>query len=259
MSCNMNLDADFDSPSYQEPASASAPKYDASEYIQPQRQPITVNDGVYQGYDFADYVTYCESGGCRIADSYQAIESVKTYVRTLMQINVGEKVLICDAESKGKKCLRPLTYQLSTGAVNVPVKVASASVVDVKCFNCPKSTSVYLDYDMDINGKAPTCSLSENTLTNLQDQAILLLNQGALCRFGLQTKATFVLAHRIDYVDVDRGILGAYYEVSVTGQATAVSKGYTVLRFKYATPKQREIMKEPCSPLNPCEGTKGTL
>lgn len=258
LSACLDFDADLDSPTYEAPK-ASKPMYDESEYIQPDVQPITVRDGDYIGYDFADYITYCEKGGCRVADSYRAVESVKKYVWTLMQINVGEKVLVCDSDSKSKMCRRPLTYKLSTGAVTVPVKIASASVVDVKCFKCPTATSVYLDYDMNINEKAPTCSLAENVLTNLQDQAILLLNQGASCRFGLQTKANFALAHRIDYVDVDKGVLGAYYEVSVTGQATATSKGYAIIKFKYTSPEHREIYKEPCSPLNPCEGTKGSL
>lgn len=207
----------------------------------------------------ADTVLVCRSRQCAPAEKMMTREFLYNQVGSLLQNNINQSVLLCDADPNVRVCLNDaLQMNVLSGVTSGVLNIPEMTLLDAKA--CPdfNGYTFVTDYKMSINGTYPQCQAALNKIAVSAPDDITIQTPGFECRFTENGITVINASYVVDYIDFDYGIFGAYYTIGAGQVSKGGGSGYMLMRFKSTSNDMNEMRGGPCcecdaSQMPPCQ------
>ena len=172
----------------------------------------------------------CNRLGCEDVYSYDSQEVMDA----LAQMFAGGKkeLLFCAADSAQKKCYtRPISFWGRTNLVSVEFQIPFARIYEVQLEE--DAVRLILDYQVQTNKYYPSCSPSDAALVfSASNRGDFVLSSSDFnCRITELGETKMRVQFTLDYLNLEKGLLGGSYQVSVQGDVLGGGTGYALLQF----------------------------
>ncbi|MBE6449806.1 MAG: hypothetical protein E7013_03845 [Alphaproteobacteria bacterium] len=196
-----------------------------------------------QSLTFGENILVCQQGKCLTANGFVGRHFLSMKLAGLFKENVGQTITFCEANTDDYKCLsNEIEADVKIGASNAILKLPSAHLIDTKSMQNKAEQKFVFEYLMDVSGTYPVCQATLNTLL-VSALDVSIQTNGFRCDFTNSGQSSVKLDYNVNYIDLDRGILGADYMLSLHGNSTGEKKGYTLLHFPKVAANFSDLMK----------------
>ena len=170
----------------------------------------------------------CNKYSCQDMGKYNPQEVLDVFAQSFS--DGAKELVLCSANKEDKTCLdSPITFEGKTNMMSVQFRIPFIRILRV----WPESGNVRLslDYQIQANQYYPVCSPARSSLNfSLSDQGDFVLSSPDFdCRMTElgQTKVRMVFT--IDYLNLDKGLIGATYQSLVRGDVLGGGTGYVLM------------------------------
>ncbi|MDR3126768.1 MAG: hypothetical protein LBT92_04015 [Rickettsiales bacterium] len=180
-------------------------------------------------------IVLCRQKGCtEIGDKMTRSYLFNTFANLLL-VNDKTKAYLCEADTITRQCRNhELKYALNAGGTAGIVSIPSMTITEVSFSKNLSRITFMLNYDIYLNGLKTFCSTSHNMLDITERKHAMIRDDHYRCDFTSDAPSTAYTLYNIDYVDLDYGIIGAYYSTGITGASSGGSGGYVLIKLQYA-------------------------
>ncbi len=191
----------------------------------------------------------CRGMQCADAKYTMSKEYLFNQIADLFEKNITKEVLLCEADPASHRCIEPgIRLNGQTNNVKADISIKSAEIVDSKLLKGQTAIDTILDFAVDANGTRPRCqsALSQLRVMSIDD---VQMNVGGFdCSFTETGSSTMNMSYKIDMIDFDYGLMGAYYTAG-SGQVMRGGKnGYVLWRFTEKMPGTVYLLSDSNSP-----------
>lgn len=187
----------------------------------------------------------CRGMQCADAKYTMSKEYLFNQIADLFEKNITKEVLLCEADPASHRCIEPgIRLNGQTNNVKADISIKSAEIVDSKLLKGQTAIDTILDFAVDANGTRPRCqsALSQLRVMNIDN---VQMNVGGFdCSFTETGNSTMNMSYKIDMIDFDYGLMGAYYTLG-SGQVMRGGKnGYVLWRFTEKMPNSVYLLSD---------------
>lgn len=191
-------------------------------------------------------VVVCRNRQCTAAYKTMTREFLYTKIGSLLENNIGKKVLFCDADPGSRACTSDaLQFYVRAGVSNGIAQVPSARVLDSHMLPDLRTFQIIMDYEVILNNTYPECKSARATVSVISPEKVNMEVPGFECRFTKTGTTVLSALYNIDYVDMDYGIMGAYYTMGAGQTSKGGRTGYMLMRFTETPNFGNEIFTAP--------------
>ncbi len=178
-------------------------------------------------------IIVCRSKQCAPSTANMSKEFLYNAYYSLMENNVGTNILLCSADSVSHVCYEPfMNFELNAGITPATVAIDAARIIDIGLQKDNKMIVPVLDYSIYTNGVRARCNPS-SAFANVKSPSYMVIDsEQSSCQFTASGSSSMSIVFTVDYIDLDYGIIGAYYSAGVSGSSYGGGKGYALLRFE---------------------------
>ena len=199
-------------------------------------------------------IVVCISKKCSPAVSNMSKEFLFNAYLNLLENNKNTDVLMCDADSVTHSCYEPfVSFDIKSGITPATVVIDAARIIDVGMTKNSKVMEPVLDFSVYYNNVRVNCQPAPATAYVKDPNYMVINGEDFVCPFTAMGKSLMSMVLTVDYIDLDYGMIGAYYSAGVAGPAYGGGTGYLMLRFQ--NPVSPEILceqkNEACAPFKP--------
>ena len=179
-------------------------------------------------------VVICRQKGCTELNDKMTRNYLFNVIANLLYVNNKTKVYLCEANTNTRACLsNGLKYAVNIGGTAGVIYIPSITITDVSFSQNLKRISFMFSYDLYANGLKSFCSASHNTIEISEDKQALIRDNTYKCQLTSDLPSTSYNIYNIDYVDLDYGIIGAYYSTGMSGASNGGHDGYVLMKFQH--------------------------
>ncbi len=179
-------------------------------------------------------VVICRQKGCTELNNKMTTNYLFSTIARLLYANDKTKVYLCEANTETRACIsNGIKYAANIGGTAGVVFIPSLTITDVVFSNNLKEINFMLSYDLYANGLKSFCTASYNSIQISNEKQSLIRDNGYKCQLTSDLPSTSYNIYNIDYIDIDYGIIGAYYSTSMSGASSGGSDGYLLMKFQY--------------------------
>jgi len=150
--------------------------------------------------------------------------------------NAHSRVFICEADPFSRSCLQSgISFPVRAGIANALVKIPKATVSQVNLSRGLSRATVTMTYEFLINGIKHTCEPTIMDISVPNNSQATLMNREFACNLTSDGVSNVSLLLNVDYIDLDYGLIGAYYSLGLQGPSTGASNGYLVFKTEFTT------------------------
>ncbi len=199
-------------------------------------------------------IVVCRSKQCSPASANMSKEFLLNAYLNLLENNKNTSVLMCDADSVTHTCYEPfVSFNIKSGVTPATVAIDAAQIIDVGTTKGAKVLEPILDYSVYYNNVRVRCQPAPASAYVKNPNYMVISGEDFVCPFTAMGKSLMSMVLTVDYIDLDYGMIGAYYSAGVAGPAYGGGTGYVMLRFQ--NPVSPEILCEQkngaCAPFKP--------
>lgn len=215
---------------------------------------ITSSSPVLEAPRTPSSIVVCRSKQCSPASANMSKEFLFNAYLNLLENNKDTNVLMCDADSVTHTCYEPfVSFDIKSGVTPATVVVDAARIVDVGMTKNSNVMEPVLDYSIYYNNVRVRCQPAPATAYVKNPNYMVIDAEDFVCPFTAMGKSLMSMVLTVDYIDLDYGMIGAYYSAGVAGPAYGGGTGYVMLRFQ--NPVSPEVLcdqkKASCAPFKP--------
>ena len=180
-------------------------------------------------------IVLCRRKGCtQISDRMTRSYLFNTFAN-LMLVNDKTKAFLCEADPITRACLaNEIKYALNVGGAAGIISIPSVTITEVTFSKNLSRITFMLHYDLYLNGLKSFCSTSYNAMDVNDRRQVIVRDNQYRCQFTADMPSHVSTMFNVDYVDLDYGIIGAYYSTGITGDSSGGSSGYVLFKLQYA-------------------------
>jgi len=183
--------------------------------------------------DMPASVVVCRAKQCAPAKLSMSKEYIYNSLTHLLEQNVHEKALICQADPATRTCTEDyLTLPITVGVTPAHMYLNDVNIEDVSVALNHKSIDLLLNYGVSYNGQVPTCKPAKSLVYVKNTKNIVLEDEGYMCKMTTIGNTTIKTLFAIDYIDLDYGFIGGYYSIGLSGPAYGGRSGYMIMKLK---------------------------
>ena len=174
-------------------------------------------------------MTICNKYSCQPARAYDSQEILNALAQTFF--GEQKELVFCEANEQDKTCEnRPITFMGQTNLMSVQFQIPFVRILQLSVTD--DALQLLLDYQLQANQYYPTCSSVNSTLTfSVSNQGDFLLTTPDFnCRVTELGNTTLGLRFTLDYLDLDKGVIGAKYQSTAKGDVLGGGTGYTLMK-----------------------------
>ena len=150
--------------------------------------------------------------------------------------NAHSRVFICEADPFSRSCLQSgISFPVRAGTANALVKIPKATISQVNLSRGLSRATVTMTYEFLINGIKHTCEPTIMDISVPNNSQATLMNREFACNLTSDGVSNVSLLLNVDYIDLDYGLIGAYYSLGLQGPSTGASNGYLVFKTEFTT------------------------
>ena len=150
--------------------------------------------------------------------------------------NAHSRLYICEADPFSRSCLQSgISFPVRAGIANALVKIPKATISIVNLSTgLPRATAA-MTYEFLINGIKHTCEPTVMDISVPNNSQAILSNQEFVCNLTSDGMTNISLLLSVDYIDLDYGLIGAYYSLGLQGPTSGGANGYLVFKTEFTT------------------------
>lgn len=179
-------------------------------------------------------IVICRQKGCTELNDKMTRSYLFNAIANLLYVNNKTKVYLCEANTSTRACIsNGLKYAVNIGGTAAVVYIPSLTITDVSFSQNLKKISFMFSYDLYANGLKSFCTSAYNTIEISENKQALIRDNNYKCQLTSDLPSTTYNIYNIDYVDLDYGIIGAYYSTGMSGASHGGHDGYVLMKFQY--------------------------
>ena len=174
-------------------------------------------------------VNICHKNGCQMMSSYQPSQVMEAL--SGMFPSDARQIVFCEADPNTKVCRgQPLSFLGRSNLMHTTFQIPFARIEQKKKDNL--AVQLVLDYQLKVNQFYPECTPSPSALSLGLSWGgdIRMVSPKFECRIMELGNTYVTLDFQVDYLDLERNRLGAYYKAVVEGDILAGGSGYVVMQ-----------------------------
>ena len=209
----------------------------------PGRDPIGVDECGTPGPNKP--IVLCRQKGCTQLNDKMTDSYLFNSIANLLYINDKTKVYICEADTNTRACTATgLKYAVNVGGTAGVIHIPSMTITEVTFSQNLKRINFMLSYDLYANGVKSFCTSAHSTIEISANKQALIRDNNYNCQLTSDLPSTSYNIYNIDYVDLDYGIIGAYYSIGMSGASSGGASGYALLKFQYTDANSASAAKD---------------
>jgi len=208
--------------------------YDYDEMIdEMQRQEVAMVPGV----SFAERpVVICRDFNCTRLNGRITRTFLFNSLANMLMANQHSRLYICEADPFSRSCLQSgISAPVRAGIANALVKIQKATISQVNLSRGLSRASATINYEFLLNGIQRVCEPTVMDISVPNNSQATLTNREFSCNLTSNSVANISMLFNVDYIDLDYGLIGAYYSVGIQGSTIGSSSGYMVLKTEFTT------------------------
>ena len=150
--------------------------------------------------------------------------------------NAHSRLYICEADPFSRSCLQSgISFPVRSGIANALVKIPKATISQVNLSTGLSRATVTMTYEFLLNGIQRTCEPTVMDISVPNNSQATLANREFACNLTSDGMANISLLLSVDYIDLDYGLIGAYYSIGSQGPTSGGANGYLVFKTEFTT------------------------
>ena len=146
------------------------------------------------------------------------------------------RVYICEADPFSRSCLQSgISFPVRAGIANALVKIPKATVSQVNLTPGLSRATATMTYEFLINGIKHTCEPTIMDIAVPNNTQATLMNREFACNLTSDGMSNISLLLNVDYIDLDYGLIGAYYSLGLQGPTVGGANGYMLFKTEFTT------------------------
>ena len=179
-------------------------------------------------------VVICRQKGCTELNDKMTKSYLFNTIASLFYVNNKTKVYMCEANTSTRACIsNGLKYAVNIGGTAGVIYIPSLTVTDVSFSKNLQRINFMFSYDLYANGLKSFCTSAYNTIEFSDTKQVLIRDNNYKCQLTSDLPSVSYNIYNIDYVDLDYGIIGAYYSTGMSGASHGGHDGYVLMKFQY--------------------------
>ena len=210
------------------------------------------SDSFYDGFssdEFADRpVILCRSLGCTEISNMMTRSHLFNSIASIFHINERTKVYMCEADPVLRSCkFTGIRYGVSVGGTPGVVHIPSFTISEVMFSRNLNRISFMTTYDLQVNGVRSFCSSAVNVINVTDKKQAMVRDNNYRCQLTSDIPSIAYNIYNVDYIDLDYGIIGAYYSTGISGSSVGGGEGYVLMRFQNAPGANVQSISSGCA------------
>ena len=145
--------------------------------------------------------------------------------------NAHSRVYICEADPFSRSCLQSgISFPVRSGIANALIKIPKATISQVNLSTGLSRATATMNYEFLVNGIKRTCEPTIMDISVPNNSQATLMNREFACNLTSDGMANVSLLLSVDYIDLDYGLIGAYYSLGLQGPTMGSANGYAVFK-----------------------------
>lgn len=154
----------------------------------------------------------------------------------MLLTNAHSRIYICEADPFSRSCLQSgISFPVRSGIANALVKIPKATISQVNLTTGLSRATATMTYEFLVNGIKHTCEPTIMDISVPNNTQATLMNREFACNLTSDGMSNISLLLSVDYIDLDYGLIGAYYSLGMQGPATGGARGYLVFKTEFTT------------------------
>ena len=154
----------------------------------------------------------------------------------MLLTNAHSRIYICEADPFSRSCLQSgISFPVRAGIANALVKIPKATVSQVNLSTGLSRATATMTYEFLVNGIKHTCEPTIMDISVPNNSQATLTNREFACNLTNDGMSNISLLLSVDYIDLDYGLIGAYYSLGLQGPTTGGTRGYAVFKTEFTT------------------------
>lgn len=154
----------------------------------------------------------------------------------MFMTNAHSRLYICEADPFSRSCLQSgISFPVRSGIANALVKIPKATISQVNLSTGLSRATVTMTYEFLLNGIQRTCEPTVMDISVPNNSQATLANREFACNLTSDGMANISLLLSVDYIDLDYGLIGAYYSIGSQGPTSGGANGYLVFKTEFTT------------------------
>ena len=150
--------------------------------------------------------------------------------------NAHSRLYICEADPFSRSCLQSgISLPVRSGIANALVKIPKATISQVDLSTGLSRATVTMTYEFLVNGIQHNCEPTLMEISVPNNSHANLINHEFACNLTSDGISNVSLLLSVDYIDLDYGLIGAYYSLGMQGPTVGGANGYLVFKTEYTT------------------------
>ena len=152
----------------------------------------------------------------------------------MFMTNTHSRVFICEADPFSRSCLQSgISFPVRAGVANALVKIPKATISQVNLSTGLSRATATVTYEFLINGIKHTCEPTIMDISVPNNSQATLMNREFACNLTSDGMSNVSLLLNVDYIDLDYGLIGAYYSLGLQGPTIGSSNGYLLFKTEF--------------------------
>lgn len=175
-------------------------------------------------------ILICKDTQCVPSSSEMGHTYLVNQMNELMKNNKGKNITLCEALPEKYACTEQgFSFPVQSDTIQTHVTVSGARVIDAKPVKDEPGTDLILDYHMKAGDTFPHCQTSLTRLGVASAADVKMMSPQFNCKVTETNKTTFSITYNVNYLDLDRGIIGAFYSVAANNALQGKKEGYVLM------------------------------
>lgn len=154
----------------------------------------------------------------------------------MLLTNAHSRIYICEADPFSRSCLQSgISFPVRSGIANALVKIPKVTISQVNLTTGLSRATATMTYEFLVNGIKRTCEPTIMDISVPNNTQATLMNREFACNLTSDGMSNISLLLSVDYIDLDYGLIGAYYSLGMQGPATGGARGYLVFKTEFTT------------------------
>jgi len=154
----------------------------------------------------------------------------------MFMTNAHSRLYICEADPFSRSCLQSgISFPVRSGIANALVKIPKATISHVDLSTGLSRATATMTYEFLVNGIQRTCEPTVMDISVPNNSQATLANREFACNLTSDGMANISLLLSVDYIDLDYGLIGAYYSIGLQGPTSGGANGYLVFKTEFTT------------------------
>lgn len=174
----------------------------------------------------------CQNTKCYPATAALTRENLFNKIQNLIDNNLNQNVLLCEANPHSKMCLtKGFSLPLYSSSITTDIEFTSAKITSNTRIQNSTGSDLIVDYKTKSQNIFPTCQTAVSRLGVLDQNNIQIIAPDFSCNFGKTNQTTLSLNYLVDYINFDNGTIGAHYSIAAGQKFNGRKTGYVLFRF----------------------------